>query len=574
MANLPSYDELVKSGKSVQAAPETKMPSYEELTKGPETTSDAYDFVKAAAQGATLGGGDELLGAVQGTMDKLNNPDNVDWLDAYRQHQKDAESEYNKVKERSPVLSTVGEIAGGLLPVSGYMKAASGLGTLGKIGLAAAAGGAAGSLGSEGTLDKSPLEVGKDALIGAGTGGAFEGMTNVGGSLLKNKVGPALEKYIQDSPKLRQFLTSVGEGTEGKGFTGNANRERLQKELEDNASSLGGDLDKMKQYGQEQYNKVLENAPAVKVSDTQDLKSIQDAADVLGKLGNSGGARNKEALDILSSLKNGENVPANDLKELQKYLRDNSHKINQGITSDELSDAAGTANKLLKEQVPSYENVNSLHGQIQDPINSFIKNVPADEMNIASRPKSSTIDTNTFKAAQDVIKKSELPYGAGDKQANQLRLLKEGLSNLQEKDPEALKQMGVDNLDDYFKNIQKQSDIQAVYKGINKTGEMNKNLFDTLSPDLNTANKYGNLAGRVAQPISDYLYKAPKEALGKVSQSLLNNPNTAHLGMALQQSLDSPMAAGRNAALFSIMQNPSARKQIGGLIPGVEDEQQ
>ena len=55
------------------------------------------------------------------------------------------------------------------------------------------------------------------------------------------------------------------------------------------------------------------------------------------------------------------------------------------------------------------------------------------------------------------------------------------------------------------------------------------------------------------------IYNAPTETLTGLAQKLENNNVTASLGRALREGLQSGDAQKRNAALFTIMQNPKAR---------------
>ncbi len=572
------------SSKNSKFTPPTKE-ELDEFEKSSNPNKDSIfgndqelgDAVKSLGQGLTLGGGDELVGAIQGTKDYFTDPKVTNWLDAYRNRQKAAEDEYSKVKERSPALSLGGELAGGLIPAVLTGGATAEMSVLPRIAAMGGLGATAGGLSSKGTLGSN--EQLKDSATGLLLGAGTEGLISAAKPAISAAKNMA-SGYVEDSPKFRQLLKSFNLGKEGQGFGGNANRELMQQELEKNASSLGSDLDKMNDYGQEQYSKVLgknpetgellPNAPTVQVKNSKDLESISDAVSSLENAKGIAGPRNQDAIATLSKLKGGEKISAQEAKELQKYLRDNAFKLNQGTTSDELTSASKTASKLLTDQVPGYSEINELHGAIKDPINSFIKNVPADELSIASRPKGATIDTNTFKSAEDVIRKSELPYGMGDKQSNQLRLLKQGLKNLQAKDPAALEKMGISNIDDYFKKIQSQADTQSINKLIESGGQLNKDTFNLLGSGYGAALKTANVAGGITGGMGKVLYKMPAEQLSKVSATLLQSPTTKHLGIALQQAIENPNEAAKNAALFTIMQNPNARQAISGMIPGVQ----
>lgn len=84
---------------------------------------------------------------------------------------------------------------------------------------------------------------------------------------------------------------------------------------------------------------------------------------------------------------------------------------------------------------------------------------------------------------------------------------------------------------------------------------------------------YGlNVAGRAvrkatnssAANISRKIYNMPAESLNNAADQLINTPGLKVLGTALKEGLSSGDQAKKNAALFSIMQNPSARMFFTG----------
>ena len=61
-------------------------------------------------------------------------------------------------------------------------------------------------------------------------------------------------------------------------------------------------------------------------------------------------------------------------------------------------------------------------------------------------------------------------------------------------------------------------------------------------------------------------------ALMPVAKALQGVKGVSHLGAALEGALNNKSVAAKNAAIFSIMQNPEARKTAAGVLPGIENE--
>jgi hypothetical protein len=78
---------------------------------------------------------------------------------------------------------------------------------------------------------------------------------------------------------------------------------------------------------------------------------------------------------------------------------------------------------------------------------------------------------------------------------------------------------------------------------------------------LTTANLYGQ-AKRGARKLSQKLYTAPREQLDSLANKLSSVPGLGSLGRALKEGVESNDSFKKNAALFSIMQNPSAKLLI------------
>ena len=114
---LEELEKLEAQERESSFVPPPPMTSMAQDVDAGEYTKDVRDLLAGAAQGATLGFGDEALAALQATLAK---PENVSWYEDYRRRQKENEEAYKQMQERSPWLTMGGELAGGFaLPVGG-----------------------------------------------------------------------------------------------------------------------------------------------------------------------------------------------------------------------------------------------------------------------------------------------------------------------------------------------------------------------------------------------------------------------------------------------------------------------
>lgn len=239
------------------------------LAKNSEQSStlgqDISDFGRGIGQGATFGFSDEIAGAIQAGVGKLQGEEG-DLAELYRRYQQAQEAKELEAQERSPWLYGAGELAGGVATSIGT----GGLGTTGlvakgatKLGMEASkqglkeilkAGGKKAlakeiakrsAIGAaEGIVPGATYNVGKvsgelteeekakgetkasklleEAGEGALTGGTLGGLVSVGASLgsvglskAKDKLVDSLSSAKENYPQLRQMLRAGREHYEG-----------------------------------------------------------------------------------------------------------------------------------------------------------------------------------------------------------------------------------------------------------------------------------------------------------------------------------------------------------------------
>jgi hypothetical protein len=556
-------------------------PTEEELSSFNEESSlgqDLGDLAKSVGQGVTLGGGDEILGAAQALGDNITGDKSFkDLLESYRKHQKENEAEYEKVKERSPILSTVGEIGGGLLPGLATGGATAGMSLGGRLATMGSAGALVGGLSSKGNIEENPSELLTDTGIGTAMGLIPEAAISGAKKLAPKVTGPAVKKFkdiFEDYTAPRQHIKAFEEGLEGKGFFGDKNRIRLAEEAEAGAKEITGKFDKMREVASDAYGDVMKNAPEVSDYTASQLKNFDEAGSILDNMKSRTGVKLDEISGTLDQIRAGESVGAQELKNLQMFLRDNASKINQGETIDQILAAKSSADELLKTKVPGYSNVNEMFRKVEEPMEAFLTNTPSGEMSFGSKPSIKTQGTKEYQTAKKAIESSQRPFMAGQESFEKLHQLKKGLENLQKSNPEALAKMGIGNVDEFMKNIRDKSDVQSIMKTISGSGSLSQ-TGDLFGQGLRLSYGAANVAGQTARKASQIgkgLYNMPDNALINLSSKLRNVPGMGHLGTALEEAIQKSDSHGRNAVLFSIIQNPEARKEVENMV-GVEDEQ-
>lgn len=567
--DTPKYDDT----QPVQE----EAPKYEDTSVHPiyEDPTSIGDLAKSVGQGVAFGFGDELLGGAQATKDVLSGNSKLsDLYSQYRKHQQANEQEYEDVKKRSPLLSLVGELGGSVLPAI----ATGGLSEAGSLASAIRSGarlptiineaipliktgakiGALGGLGGSRANIENPVELGKDVITGAAVGGTLGPLTEAGFA----KGGKSIGNFVEDSPILRQHFKAFREGLKGRGFTGDKNLSNLVQESDTVAGDLADKMKAGKDYINQQYGSVLKgdiNFTPEEASIFDDLATIISSKKNKTKL-------DQNTIETINGIKAGSPVSAQDVKNLQKFARDNAMSINQGEDAQTLIQTASSVNDLLKSKVPGYREVNDLFRKFEEPVESFLTNVPSEQLAVASQPNKDTLSTNLFKSGKNVLEKSSLPFQEGKKEFTQLGRLQEGLTDLSTSQPELLKQMGIDNVGNYFNKLKDSADIQAIGKTIGGSGSLNKSI-DILGTGLKGTYSAANIAGKVAKGPADLgkaVFGASDDALMSMASKFKGstNPSTMAIGTGLEKAIQNKSTNSKNAILFTIMQKPDLRALI------------
>lgn len=540
----------------------------------------AKDVALGIGQGATLGFGDELLGAAEASSDVLSGDAKIqDWVQKYRQHQKEAEQGWEQAKERSPTLTAVGEIGGGMVTAAplGLAKAGLSLGQV--VGRGALAGAAAGLGGSKGTLEESPSELAKDVAFGGAFGGAGAGVFHqIGQGASK------LSAMAKDSAMMNKVRSAFGMAkNEGQAFSGIEAGQQINRELDDTAGSITKQFLKPMEESSKMYNDALQEASdaGAKLGFNDNLVGALDSAKAKifadSERGKGGITSELAALlkkhgstyfDPETATQKTMALSPREAKDLQLGLRQlKDAKVFQEAGEIEALEKALTP--AIRESLPpgQYDKINEIFKQarsISEPLinkgeidpqfqSKWISDIDVDRLN----PQLKTYITKLLKHSKD---------------SNEIGVESKGILDDVLRNAKNINEKNQVNFIDP-EQVRKQADAAGMKHTIRK-GIYGERATETIGAptgimDVIKGSPYrvAEFAGKASRSTlanaSRSLYKAPDDAL-RFAATKLNDSGMAHLGEALNQALDNKSIAAKNAVLFSIMQNPKSRKAVFG----------
>lgn len=249
MAN-PTWDDTTEA-----------TPKWEDTHEPSETPGMGESLLRGVAQGATLGFAPKITGAGEALGDELTgNTKGKSLGDLYKQHRDESRANYDAAAAANPITSTVGNLAGGLIPAvatSGLAPAVEGAGLAANVGRGALAGtafGAASGLGNSRA----------DTLSGQ-LGDAYEGAK--GGALVGGTLGAAGQALgALGDTKIGKIFNKEAEGTNLTDLSKNT------KDLGDAAKETANTLENTRQAVSDNYTKIREQlASSDKTDDVKDL---------------------------------------------------------------------------------------------------------------------------------------------------------------------------------------------------------------------------------------------------------------------------------------------------------------
>jgi len=586
-----------------------------------------YDSAIQAAQGFSGGLADEASGAVGASLakilpDSMGGDSSKDWTELYREYQKIGEKEAKDAMKRSPTAGTISNIAGSigmgaLLPIGKAAQGATKLPLLARMagsvakgaGVGGVTGGILGLTQSEGNLDtedsrKKLLESGLEGAesgakwgAGFGTLGALGMGAKAGAAALLKKVpdkdkAPALLRQMKyafdvgkegtDIANKEAFASKPGQAAEVMLNKINAADDMLGKAVGDSIANatakgikvnIGADLNKSAQ----ELEKAFLNNPAI------------DADNTISKI-----------FRKIYSQPNFEFTPDQvrslraELDDASKYLAANLNPESRAAREN-LQNLSRNIMSRLNDQVPEYAKAAKRFAEFREMIpETIIGKARPEGLSNVRYGQLKTGETKVYDELKNLINKSELPGTKALDSTELLNKLKQNFKQLESSEAvrkfEASKEgkqletifdrMGVDK-NSFFKQIRDEADKAATVHtalGTDPHGNVFNNLisvasFGRVSTGRGIPIEAANLAGKAARALPNFnraLTTASDDNLMFIADKLQNTPGLGKVGEALRTALSDKNQMAKNAALFTILQNPAARQAVGEQLPTEE----
>lgn len=458
---------------------------------------------------------------------------------------------------------------------------------------------AEGIVGSDDQLvgkDANPMEVVKDAASNMAFGVpailGMQGISDVvapGAKNVANKAMKAADGFIDESPFLRKAKKAFEFGEQGINPTSEKNKEMLLGKQNDKTQSLlkdiksadkklgqevGKSLEVAEKAGQvinidEPVNKAL-NALQYSYENLQDMNTVSRGKQIFSRISNKMGSdvTPLEAKDLL------DDVDAF----IGKFKASNNRTTPENQVLETLLETRKQLSESMKSQIDGYRNAAKRFEDFRslvpetilagekpaDVKNVFMGNLRnSDEklfdklntLNIESSGQGSGVE-NVIKAKKNTIDGMR-QFELNEKSRNDALLAAGEQANLN-----PMKMSSAQ----FGKTIQENSDEAQMLRDmqtVKSPSVTGGNIVQqTFQMGKGSALTGANAAGRIKKPLVDLskrVYNMPAEKLSQYATTLQNVPGLKMYGKALQDGLANGDQAKKNAALFSIMQNPNAR---------------
>lgn len=455
-----------------------------------------------------------------------------------------------------------------------------------------------GALNSEGALlggtDEQQGQVGKDVLSNLAFGVpailGLEGATELVAPAAKAGV-KAVSKYADDvvesSPFLRKMGKAMDYGEQGinpiseKNLTSfDLGKEGLIRQETSKAQSIVDDIKKADKKLGENIGRVFDEADksGIKMTLDNELQGALEAMDFsyqnLADMAEN--PRGRQVFQQISQLSKSDVTPTeakallNDVNSfIGKFAADkNPSDVVKYKTLPMLEKFASQLSNRLKSEVPGYQQAAERFTQFRQlvPETLIAGDLPQDAAGVwMGNLKNS--DKNLLEASRKLIR-------GGSGEGTAYKSTKEAFENT----ITGMKQFEANDLARGNEQLMAKTGDQ--YKGFIQDASDDVMLRNDMMTVKNPIPTSGNLlgqaaqlgrggihmgayaAGKVKKPIADIsrrAYNMPAEKLNTIADDLVNKHGMTTLGNALKEGIANGDAAKKNAALFSIMQNPTAR---------------
>lgn len=552
------------------------------------------DVVRLGGQGLSASFSDEALAALKAAGEVAGTEKTLKDLPAlYEQYKQIERRKIEEARERSPVLGTAAEIAGAIAPTffsGGTSLAVKGAAKLlpaiaestsaaGAIGRAALTGAQYGGVAAAGAMESPILspEGGKEILKGAALGGALGGVTASGVEAVKS----AYRALSPASRTVKLAGRAFQEAAEGRPSpTSEAGEKLLQKEEQEAAKKITdpflskkGELEGVKtpsgirELQGEAIGRVTKEA-AEKGFKIGHLPETKINIKALGKILKEEGLNLTEKegdllFNFIKDFNKNKGLVRPDLaNEIRRILPDIETRLADKIPIKKLEPIRKLKNLLLTElenpnNVPGFKEANTAYKKSMEVFDTLLGKRASDVSDI----KQESID-----AIRGLLKRAEVLGETGVNARERVDLLKKAAKQAFDLDPETYKKVGINSIDDLFKQFQKQSELASIRQGLGGVDRAPGTL-GKIESILNLAHPYqlARYAGGVTKSAADLAslaYKLPDTGVMKFADVLANRGVSDSLVKGLRDAVASGNVRAKNAALFSLLQKKEVRAAL------------
>jgi hypothetical protein len=247
------------------------------------------------------------------------------------------------------------------------------------------------------------------------------------------------------------------------------------------------------------------------------------------------------------------------------------------ITQEEYTEEAGKLLKQFTDTPASRAFEKEQQVKIKLPETILGKGVPEDYRIQQMRDQGFKAPTTIYNTIVDkVVEKLADPSTTGDKARIIISELEEQIAAFNKQFPESA--VDLTSTLNKIKDVAQDRTIRK--KILSEQGKSDEPAVGVLDKLLNVtgyggAYMGGKLAGAGSRKLGQFnnlIASASDVTLMPIARALQGAKGVSYLGDALEGALNNKSVAAKNAAIFSIMQNPEARKVASGILPGVEYE--
>ena len=581
--------------------------SVKPIEKPPGMEQNVGDLLKGIGQGATAHFGSNIAAGAQTAKEKLDqllglSPESDESIsDTYNKNKAANDQAYEEALKRSPKLTGGGEIAGAMIPIALTGGAAASEATLGqqalsgaKIGALYSGANAAGE--SKNSLTQNPLELAKDVGTGSAIGAVGGALAPVAinkvlaplGGVIKSgasAVGNKLADMSSDVPLLQKLGYAFNQAKSGaQTFTGAEAGQQIQDKLKNTAASVTKQLTQPIQDASDLYGQTLDTAAqnGAKLSIDPDLMSkFQSAQKVVADRGGLTpemqdllNLHGSQSFDPESVSYQSNAIDPRQAKNLQLSLRQlGQSKAYQDTNA--ISDLERALTPAINQSLPESDlnRLNDTFAKSRQVVEPLINKGVIDS-DIQGK-QVSDIDPDVLNSKiNDFIKKNigNMKSGnyQGDVAAGNINDILGNISNIN-------KSTGIQfaNANEIGNQINDAAMATVVRQGIvgKQAAEGNPFSLGGLT-NMVTGSPYrvAQIAGQGAAKLSNLtngvkgygnmLASAGDDVLTAAANKLKQD-GPPGMGESLDKAIQNKSDVAKNAALFSILQNPNARKAIG-----------